>query len=33
MYRRIRFNYKRVIAAGGETENFSLQAGDIVVVP
>lgn len=31
--RRIRFNYKRVIAAGGELENFSVQPNDIVVVP
>ena len=32
-YKRIRLNYKRVVSAGGETENFSLQPGDIVVVP
>jgi polysaccharide export outer membrane protein len=32
IFRRIRFNYKKVISTGGETENFSLQAGDIVVV-
>jgi polysaccharide biosynthesis/export protein len=31
--RRIRFNYKRVIAQGGELENFSVQPNDIVVVP
>lgn len=31
--RRIRFNYKRVIAAGGELENFWVQPNDIVVVP
>lgn len=27
------FNYKRVIATGGESQNFALQPGDIVVVP
>ena len=32
-FRRIRFNYKRAISVGGETDNFSLQPGDIVVVP
>ena len=32
-YRRIRFNFKKVISAGGETDNFPLQPGDIVVVP
>jgi polysaccharide biosynthesis/export protein len=32
-FRRIYVNYKKVIAAGGETENFTLQPGDIVVVP
>jgi polysaccharide export outer membrane protein len=32
-YRRIRFNYKRVTQAGGETENIPLLANDIVVVP
>ncbi len=32
-FKRFIFNYKRVIAAGGETENFTLQPGDIVIVP
>jgi polysaccharide export outer membrane protein len=32
-FRRMYMNYKKVIAAGGETENFALQPGDIVVVP
>lgn len=32
-FRRLYLNYKKVIAAGGETENFALQPGDIVVVP
>jgi polysaccharide biosynthesis/export protein len=32
-FRRFYVNYKKVIAAGGETENFALQPGDIVVVP
>jgi polysaccharide export outer membrane protein len=32
-YRRIRFNYKRVTQAGGETENISLLGNDIVIVP
>ena len=32
-YKRLPFNYKKVISAGGETENFALQPGDIVVVP
>jgi polysaccharide export outer membrane protein len=32
-FRRFYLNYKKVIAAGGETENFALQPGDIVVVP
>ena len=32
-YKRIPFNYKKVISAGGETENIPLQPGDIVVVP
>jgi polysaccharide export outer membrane protein len=32
-FRRIYLNYKKVIGAGGETENFALQPGDIVVVP
>ena len=31
-YRRIKFNYKRVIQAGGETDNFALQPNDIVIV-
>ena len=30
---RIPFNYNKVIASGGEDENFYLQAGDIVLVP
>jgi polysaccharide export outer membrane protein len=30
---RIPFNYNRVIAAGGEDENFHLQPNDIVLVP
>lgn len=32
-FKRFHFNYKRVIAAGGESQNFALQPGDIVVVP
>jgi polysaccharide export outer membrane protein len=32
-FRRLYMNYKKVIGAGGETENFALQPGDIVVVP
>ena len=32
-FRRMYMNYKKVIAAGGETDNFALQPGDIVVVP
>lgn len=32
-FKRLYMNYKKVIAAGGETENFALQPGDIVVVP
>jgi polysaccharide export outer membrane protein len=31
--KRIPFNYNKVITAGGETENFYIQPGDIVVVP
>lgn len=31
-YRRIKFNYKRVLQAGGETDNFALQPNDIVLV-
>ncbi|HEY3066276.1 MAG TPA: polysaccharide biosynthesis/export family protein [Methylomirabilota bacterium] len=30
---RIPFNYNRVVASGGEEENFYLQPGDIVLVP
>jgi polysaccharide export outer membrane protein len=30
---RIPFNYNKVIASGGEDENFYLQSGDIVLVP
>jgi len=30
---RIPFNYNKVIAAGGEHENFYLQNGDIILVP
>lgn len=32
-FKRLYLNYRKVIAAGGETENFALQPGDIVVVP
>jgi polysaccharide export outer membrane protein len=32
-FRRLYLNYKKVVAAGGETDNFALQPGDIVVVP
>ncbi len=31
--KRIPFNYNKVIAAGGEQENFFLQPGDIILVP
>ena len=31
--RRIPFNYNKVIAAGGERDNLSLQPGDVIVVP
>jgi len=31
--KRIPFNYNKVVAAGGEQENFYLQPGDIVLVP
>lgn len=31
--KRIPFNYKKVILAGGEGENFFLQPGDIILVP
>jgi polysaccharide biosynthesis/export protein len=30
---RIPFNYNKVVASGGEDENFYLQSGDIVLVP
>jgi polysaccharide export outer membrane protein len=32
-FRRLRFNYKRVVSSGGETDNFPLLPNDIVVVP
>jgi polysaccharide export outer membrane protein len=32
-FRRIPFNYKKVITVGGETENFAVQPDDIIVVP
>jgi polysaccharide export outer membrane protein len=32
-FKRMTFNYKRIISAGGESENLALQPGDIVVVP
>jgi polysaccharide biosynthesis/export protein len=32
-FRRIKFNYKRVVSSGGETDNFALQPNDIVIVP
>jgi polysaccharide export outer membrane protein len=32
-FRRLPFDYRRVITVGGETSNFSLQPGDIIVVP
>lgn len=32
-FRRLQFNYKRVISAGGETDNLAIQPGDIIVVP
>jgi polysaccharide export outer membrane protein len=32
-FQRIPFNYNKVIAAGGEQENFYLRSGDIVLVP
>jgi polysaccharide export outer membrane protein len=32
-FRRFYLNYKKIIGAGGETDNFALQPGDIVVVP
>src|SRR5437879_3251615 len=31
--KRIPFNYNKVVSADGELENFSLQPGDIIVVP
>jgi len=31
--KRIPFNYNKVVAAGGEEENFYLQPGDIVLIP
>jgi polysaccharide export outer membrane protein len=31
--RRIPFNYKKVVSAGGEAENIYLQPGDIILVP
>jgi polysaccharide export outer membrane protein len=31
--KRIPFNYNRVVSAGGESENFYLRSGDIVLVP
>ena len=31
--KRLPFNYNKALSAGGEQENFYLQAGDIVVVP
>jgi polysaccharide biosynthesis/export protein len=31
--KRIPFNYKKATAAGGETENFFLEPGDIILVP
>jgi polysaccharide biosynthesis/export protein len=32
-FKRMYFNYKRLVTTGGEGENFALQSGDIVVVP
>jgi polysaccharide export outer membrane protein len=32
-FKRIPFNYKKVVSAGGESDNVLLQPGDIVVVP
>lgn len=32
-FQRLRFDYKKVLRSGGETENFRLQPDDIVVVP
>lgn len=32
-FKRLQFNYKKVISAGGETDNLPIQPGDIVVVP
>jgi polysaccharide export outer membrane protein len=31
--KRVLFNYKKAIAAGGEAENFFLEPGDIILVP
>jgi polysaccharide biosynthesis/export protein len=33
MFRRMRFNYKRVVSSGGETENFPVLPNDIVIIP
>lgn len=32
-FKRLQFNYKKVISAGGETDNLPIQPGDIIVVP
>jgi polysaccharide export outer membrane protein len=32
-FKRLHLNYRKVITAGGETDNFALEPGDIVVVP
>jgi polysaccharide export outer membrane protein len=32
-FKRIPFNYKKIISVGGQTENFALEPGDIVIVP
>jgi polysaccharide export outer membrane protein len=32
-FKRIPFSYKKAISAGGEADNFTLQSGDIIVVP
>jgi polysaccharide biosynthesis/export protein len=32
-FKRIPFNYKKIISVGGQTENFALESGDIVIVP
>jgi hypothetical protein len=31
--KRIPFNYDKVVAEGGEAENFLLKPGDIILVP